>query len=464
MADYLFKNGGTAGGTDDGRYTTPQTGSFATLGTANYYNDLDDAMNNSTTAPTAGDRLLGSDLHTFSTTAILNINIAGTSIICVDDANVDQARTSGNRAVETVTSASNDILISADIIISGFELSSSDDITFNSPAGAPVIMDCKLIAPGSGDSIHNGGDGTHIAIVNTEIALDNAGAFMRVQNGGSIDIYGGSVTTTSAGITSFFSGGFNNGGGDIRLSGVDISAVTGTLIAGIGASGANDDTIDVIFDMCKLDSGVAFTNETFKSQNHRALFTRCSDSSSAAEHQYHLHAFGGDVDDDSTIRRADDPAFEDSNTIISYKIVTNSDASLGSPLRFDFPNPRWAALSSTDTDTLRFHVASTVALTNKDIYIEILYPDGTNKQTPNFFSSANTTVGGTLDLMAAGTTLTTDSGSDWRDGGSALTGHNEYQIDVTTTGDVGADTKAIVKVYITKASTTIQLAPIYDLN
>jgi len=209
---------------------------------------------------------------------------------------------------------------------------------------------------------------------------------------------------------------------------------------------------------------VAFTTEDFKSKDHRALFTRCSSTSAAAEHQYHLHAFGGDIDDDSTIRRADDPSFEDSGTDISYKIVTNADANLGAPLWFDFPNKRWSALSAGATDTLRFYLASTSALTDKDIYIEITYPDGTNKQTPNFFSSGPVTVGGTLDLMASGTTLTTDSGSDWRDGASALTGHNEYQIDVTTTGDVGADTVANVRLYVTKPSVTIQLASIYDLN
>ena len=39
MAYYYVKNGGTATG-DAGRYATQQTGSFATLGTANYYNDI----------------------------------------------------------------------------------------------------------------------------------------------------------------------------------------------------------------------------------------------------------------------------------------------------------------------------------------------------------------------------------------------------------------------------------------
>ena len=43
MAYYYVKNGGTATG-DAGRYATQQTGSFATLGAANYYNNIEAAI------------------------------------------------------------------------------------------------------------------------------------------------------------------------------------------------------------------------------------------------------------------------------------------------------------------------------------------------------------------------------------------------------------------------------------
>jgi hypothetical protein len=256
-----------------------------------------------------------------------------------------------------------------------------------------------------------------------------------------------------------FSAGFTNGGGTVIAKGCDLSAVTGTLIADVGGDASVDDMINIHFDMCKLASGVAFTNEAFKSYNQRALFTRCSDSSAAAEYQYHLHAFGGDVDDDSAIYRNEDEAFTESNQKISYKIVTNSDASLGSPLWLDFPVLRYSKLATGATDTLRFYLTSATALTDKDIYIEVSYPDGTNKQTPNFISSAPTTVGGTLDLMATGTTLTTDGTSTWTGG---LT--NKYQIDVSTAGDAGADCQPIVKVYVTLPSVTIQIASEFGLN
>ena len=235
--------------------------------------------------------------------------------------------------------------------------------------------------------------------------------------------------------------------------------MVGTLLSGVGASESTEDLVSVRMDLCKIDSGVAFTNTTFKSYNQRALFTRCSDSSAAAEYQYHLHAFGGDVDDDSVIFRNEDEAFTESNQKISYKIVTNSDASLGSPLWFDFPVLRYSRLSAGATDTLRFYITSNTALTDKDIYIEVSYPDGTNKQTPNFLSSAPTTIGGTLDLMVAGTILTTDASSSWT---GALS--NLYQIDVDTSVDAGSDCQPIVKVYVTLPSVTIQIASEYGLS
>ena len=117
------------------------------------------------------------------------------------------------------------------------------------------------------------------------------------------------------------------------------------------------------------------------------------------------------------------------------------------------PLNKWSVLSGASTDTLRFYITSNTALTDKDIYIEINYPDGTNKQTPNFLSSAPTTVGGTLDLMATGTTLTTDGSSTWT---GALS--NLYQIDLDTSVDIGSDTYPIIKVYVTIPSVTIQLA------
>ena len=455
MAYYYVKNGGTATG-DAGRYASQQTGSFAALGVAGYYNDIQDAIDNSTTSPVSGDFINVSDLHSFTSgTNILftGVNSIPFFIVTVDDANMDLARTSGNRASEVTGSAADATF--NDITMSGVELTVGDDTFYQ---GKIILLDCKVSVSGGFDSpLTINSDGASANLINTELAMNTSGNVVVVNNSGLITMTGGAITSTAT-ITNLTTQGFTNGGGSIYFGGVDLSSVVGTVIANVGADEVTDDLIDVNFDMCKIASGVAFTNETFKSYNQRALFTRCSDSSAAVEYQYHLHAFGGDVDDDSAIYRNEDPAFEDSGQKISYKIVTNSDASLGSPLWLDFPNNRWAALSAGASDTLRIYLTSNDVLTDKDIYIEVSYPDGTNKQTPNFISSAPTTVGGTLDLMATGTTLTTDGTSTYTGG---LT--NKYQIDVDTSGDVGADTVPIVKVYITKPSTTIQISSIFEL-
>lgn len=459
MAYYYVKIGGTATG-DAGRYASQQSGSFAALGASGYYNDIQDAIDNSTTSPIAGDFINPSDLHVFTTINVITYQSTVTTpffIVCVDDANIDASRTSGNRALETCTSTSNDVVVDS-AFLSGIALESSDNNVFRD---TNMLQDCKLHVSASGDiAVSLTGDHNSAYLVNCEIALDDANARGSVVTGGSVfDMRGGIVTTTSGGITNFFTVSGDNGGCNISIKGADLSVVTGNIFGNSGSNITSDDNIDVYLDMCKIAPGVTFANEVFKQQFMRLIATRCSDSSAAAEYQYHAHVFGGNVDDDDAIFRNEDEPFTESNQKISYKIVTNADVSLGSPLWFDFPVLRYSRLSTGATDTLRFYLTSNTALTDKDIYVEISYPDGTNKQTPNRLCSAPATIGGTLDLMAAGTTLTTDASSSWT---GALA--NLYQIDLDTSVDVGSDCQPIVKVYVTKPSVTIQIASEFGLN
>jgi len=454
MADYIVKSGGSAAG-DAGRYTSEQTGSFATLGAANYYGSISLAEA-ATTTPVSGDRVLFSDVHAFSTSSSIGFGIEGVLYICVSDLAMEDSRRSGNRGMEFSTGTA-DVIIS-DSFITGMLIKSGDDIRITRDA---KIQDSILNVTGSADvALFMSDDGLSVDLIESAISCDNsAGVPVLIRGGSILKMTGGSIETLSAGIPFLTNGGFINGGASMYFKGVDLTNIITTIIANVGNDHVADDSIEIKFDMCKIAPGVAFTNEDFKSYNQRLLATRCSDSSAAAEYQYHLHAFGGDVDDDSAIFRNEDEAFTESNQKISYKIVTNSDASLGSPLWFDFPVLRYSRLSAGATDTLRFYITSNTALTDKDIYIEISYPDGTNKQTPNFLTSAPATVGGTLDLMATGTTLTTDGASSWT---GALS--NLYQIDVDTSVDVGSDCQPIVKVYVTLPSVTIQIASEFGLN
>ena len=293
-------------------------------------------------------------------------------------------------------------------------------------------------------------DGITFDLVNVELAMNDPSVSIIMSNNPEFTMFGGSVTTTSAGVTSFISGTASGGGVSGVFTGVKMEAITGALINGMGGN-ATDDRIDFSFDSCALASGVDFFSEDIESMNQQIIATKCSFSSSAAEYQYYRKIFAGEAQEDSAIRRVEDEPFTESNAIISYKIVTNAKCSPANPFYFDFPISLWSELSSASTDTLRFFIASTSTLTENDVYIELIYPDGTNKQVFNFVSTRGF-------ILDTGTELTTDSSSDWRDGGSPLAGHNEYTLDVSTSGDVGADSYPTVRVYAAKASVTIQLA------
>lgn len=456
MAFYYVKTDGANDGTatgDGGRYASKQTGAFSGLGVSGYYATIALAEG-ATTPPVSGDFILVSDAHSLSSGGTITYTGTATGgyvlVLTVSDTAIDAAGSS--RGAEQTTGVA-DLIFLNDLSHKGMEYLSIDNITFGG-LSANIFDDCRIGISSSGSVIFCTSDGIIAKFNNTEVVLDHASSTISIAGASSFHMYGGAVTTISAGITSLISGTANNAGAIARFIGVDLSSVSGTLVNGMGGSRANDDLIDIVFDRCKLASGVAFVGESLLSYNQRILLTRCSNVSAEAEHQYSLTSFSGTVIDDDVIRRADDEPFTDSGTNISYKIETSANCQPGSPLWFDYPTVRWSALSSASTDTLRFFIASTVALTSQDVWVEVVYPDGTTKELGNFIS----TRGFPLDAD----TLTTDAGSDWRDGAGAFTG-NEYQIDVDTSGDVGADSYPTVRMHCSKASTTLYIASEYDL-
>ena len=470
MAWFYVKSGGTATG-DAGRHASQQAGSFATLGAANYYGSITDAIA-ATTPPVAGEFILVSDAHALSTgTSITYTGTAtapGFNIVCVDDSNLDAYRTTeGTRGEEALTGTSADITFNHRFSAWGMSFVTVDNILVSSGSSNTAdvnLYDCKITVPGSSDLWEFGQDGGRMGLYDCEIALNNSASLLRVRNNAVFYMQGGSVTTTDTSLASLFNGGGSSGGATATLKGVDLTDVTGVLVKAMGGAILDDNYLIEFFN-CKLDAGVTVADEVQLSQGQRIILKGCSSSSSTAEYQYHVVTYGGEVEDDSTIRRAEDDAFEDSGTTISYKITSNTQATITSPLTFDYPVRQWAALSAGASDTLRFYVVSTAALTDEDILVTVQYPDGTNKQVQNIAGSAPsaswTTVINPINGAAA---LTTDSGSDWRDGAGALAGYNEYFIDVATSGDVGADCVPEVIISVTKPSTTIHISSQYELN
>ena len=145
---------------------------------------------------------------------------------------------------------------------------------------------------------------------------------------------------------------------------------------------------------------------------------------------------------------------EAADTYLSFKITTNANTTIETPFYFDLPT-QWSELSAATTDNIRIHLACADILTDADVWVEVLYSDGTTKV------QYNRAVSVAQDPMRTGTTLTTDSTSTWSSGSVT----NKYQIDVDTSGDVGSDCAPIVRVYINSdpASSTIYFDSEYEL-
>lgn len=452
MANFFYaKSGyGTRAASADTPFTSIQTGAFSGLTAGDVYASIADAESASkTNPPVSGEFIIISHLHAETATSYLGIAAAGSEpsiVLAVSDTAIDAVATT-----RPVLTTGTDVTTNGSITFNNVEFAIADDFTPGNSGDNVAFHGCKLAFSGSNSAIQLGSDGRYAEFRDTEIAFNHTGATMNIAAAGKVSMYGGSVTTSTAGVTNLIAGSAVNGGALGEFVGVDLTGIssTGTLVNGMGANGGTDDVIDFLFDRCRLTSGTVLLGEALTCYNHRVLMMRSGSVSADAEHQYELQTFSGSVLDDTTIRRADDEPFTDSGTDISYKMTTNANCGQGSPLWFDFPTPDWSALSAGATDVLRLFVASTTALNTSDVWAEVVYPDGTTKQLANFVS--------TRGFPLSSTALTTDSASDWRDGAGAFSG-NEYQIDADTSGDAGADCYPTVRIYCSKPSVTLYIA------
>jgi hypothetical protein len=455
MAYYYVKSGGTAAaGADAGRYTSAQTGSFATLGAANYYGKIVDAIG-AATPPVAGDEIRVSSSHSLTTGSTITYTYSTTaviSVVSVDDAACD-AYLAGAKEDTTQT-----VYVRGKSSHYGMTYENSYQHSCLSPNSSARYENCTIRLSGSNVPLQAGADGVVSELINTTIYCSATTGGINLGYGHLINWVGGALTaaTTAAYLVRVSA---TEGGGVLNVTGVDLSVVT-TALLNHGATQTTDDTLIVRIHGCKLASGVAYFSGSLTNPGTSILVTNSSDTSAAAEYQYYYQDYFGYVDDDTVIYRDESTAFP-SGQKISLKCVTTSAASSYAPFAFDVP-ARYCALSSASTDTIRiyFAVTNTITLTNKNIWAEVIYPDGTNKNVYNRVTSRIT------DIIGTGTAWTDDSGSStWKQssGAADLSGYNEYRMDITTSGDVGADCVPVVRIYIGEPSATVYIDPTLGL-
>ena len=456
MAYFYVKN--SLGTRTSGGGLTKQTGSFTALGASNVYANITAAI---TDGATSGDFICVSDAHSYS--LFSGIAYVGPTsgdflyIVSVDDANCDAEKTA-TAAQEHMTDAFSEfITTSGRLSLHGLWLKTTDDgmrlLAANSQVFAKNLTFENVTASKSSMLITS--DGTYFHGVNCTFT-GNSGQYIRVAGGSKLTL----INCTMSDHSKLIEGTAQNGGAVIDVIGCDLSDVSSYLVEAMGNAANTDDGISVTISGCQLNASLTgYVEETLENLNHRITVTNCSGTSAAAEYQFYQAGYGGAAEeqDDTGIHRDENIAFP-SGTKISLKCVTDTNATPAAPFWFDFPT-RYAELSNTATDTLTVYLASTATLYDSDVWVELIYPDGTNEHIPNYISTRHTDV-----MDTNGTALTTDSGSTWKNGASDLTAYNEYKIDVDTSSDAGADCVPIIRVYVSKASTTVYFCPTVELS
>lgn len=450
MAFYYVKTGGTATG-DAGRYATKQTGSFATLGAAGYYDNLMAALT-ATTAPIGGDFILMSHLHDYVAPAshidLSLTNSEPVGVFSVNDSNIAQYQAG---AKETTASNSDLRTIgSTAMTFEGVGFVIGDQLDMNTGNSVLAFNNCPITFNSTVDLFRVDTDGCVLELNNCSVLWDFTGTVDKalIIRGGS-DVYLNNVdfSVTNGSIDALISETTANGGATLKARGCDFSPITGYILE-IGGVFQNDDTFIVELMGCKLSPSLTgYSQFDFVTGGQTLLITNSAATSAAAEHQYYFKTWAGDVQDDTQIYRDESTPFP-SGTKASLKATTLSNAGIGKPLVFDAPS-RYADLSNVASDTIRIYFASTTVLTDAEVWAEVSYPDGVNKHVYNTVSNRAT------DILSEGTTHTSDVVSTWMDGALSLTGYNEYYMDIDTSVDSGTGCVPKIKIHITKPSTTI---------
>lgn len=212
MAFYYVKSGGTATG-DAGRYTTQQTGSFTTLGAANYYDNVLAAFN-ATTTPTSNDFIYVSNIHNYTYGANVQFNgpTSGgfVNIYSVSDTAIDQY----SAGADEVTSDGFDFAFTGRLVFRGVGMIAGDDVNILSQNVQLIIEDGMLGVDGSNDIFRIAGDGSSVFFKNSNLMVNGSAASVDMSNAALLKMIGGQVTTNDRFLFSNW-----DSGGNVRRSG-----------------------------------------------------------------------------------------------------------------------------------------------------------------------------------------------------------------------------------------------------
>lgn len=444
MADYLVK----AGGTPSSPYNTWASASAdcATI----------DAVD------VAGDNVYISYQHTETQViaATKNFNWAGTGvsptrIISVDDAAQPPTTKRAGAVVATTGAFSTFWNCGAAAYTYGitFEWGSGSSTNISSGCGAntsggkAVFEACnfKMLNTGAGSRIYALPSTAGVQSVWRDcwVQFSNNGQALSTPNAGKFVWEGGGLLAAStAPATLIKASGGNNGGRPMKISGLDLSLITGGSAMNLveaAQTGLVSEWRNIKLPASWTGS---FVTGTFNPSDRHSFYNV---TDGTTNYRLYVGDYSGTIVDETGYYRTGGAT--DGSTPISYKMVTSANADETLPLTSE-PINKWNTNTASQTITVEILHDSATALTDADVYMVVEYQDTTGPKS----------IYATERPMALAGSAQASSAAAWNNSG-LMTNPNKQKLEVTiTAARAGYIT---VWVYLTKASYTLYIDPIF---
>lgn len=377
------------------------------------------------------------------------------AVICVDKdasdalATMDGTNysigTNGNYSL-SVTGAYNTYFYGVAFKANGSSVSQA--ITINSNDNSHMAFDtCKIwnVISGTAPSIAFGSDGTanmYVCLVNCDVRFGAAGSGINVFL--RLDIYGGQINSAGSAPTTLFKSAGR--GANVYIEGMDLSLVTGTLVASMGST-----QCEFNFTSCKLGTGVTIQAAQTPA-NRGSAETFLYNCHSGDTHYAFGHYDGlGSTIIETGIYANDGASPDGGTTRTSWKIVTTSAASFYTPYRSPWFDKYHSGTSAITPYFEILRDGSATAFNDDEVWGEFSIQATTGSVLPVFKDDRMTPLG-----TPAAQTNSSKTASDWTGENATAWFGKIAAPSATTPAEVGYLRARCV---VGKASTTVYLDP-----
>ena len=399
------------------------------------------------TLSAAGDDFNVANTHAETTASALTLTFKGTAaspnrIFSCDTTNAPAQAGDILAGASISTTGAVAITVSGFVYIYGLTFNAGGSIG-NASAGinpqAQIYENCLFALVGTGAPVivlgaATAGRGTEIRWISTKVSFSAATQAIEMQAARFFWTNTASAVQGTA-PTSLFSASGSTCSGVVSSKGLDLSAVTGTLVAALAGA------IVFVFQDCKLASGVVALSTPSAQSGATVDLINC-DSGATGYRQEH-HQYQGALTASTAVYNA----ASDGVTPISWQIVTTANAKRYMPFEC-FERIQWVA-PGTYSNTLMNITSATAGLTNADVWIEAQILDNASFPISDLYSSAPAT------QLTAGSAL--PSGSAWVTPLSGTPSNYQLQVPPFTVAIAGY-MRFTVKVG--KASQTLYVDPV----